>query len=144
MSQEKWAALATLNIAFFLLAAVMEKKLGMHLMGHDIFNSWGKIRRVGPYDLIIADPPSYQKGSFVATKDYPRLLRRLPDLLLPGGLALICLNAPEMPESFLREALAREAPMLEVEQRLPNPPAFADASPDRALKVLVARMPPLP
>ncbi len=114
---------------------------GARFLAHDLFTSWGKVNRLGPYGLVVVDPPSYQKGSFVATKDYPRLLRRLPDLLLPGGLALICLNAPEMPESFLREALAREAPVLEVEQRLPNPPAFADASPDRALKVLVVRHP---
>jgi hypothetical protein len=39
---------------------------------------------MGPYDLVIADPPSFQKGSFVATKDWARLLRRLPDLLREG------------------------------------------------------------
>ncbi len=114
---------------------------GARFLGHDLFTSWGKVNRLGPYGLVIVDPPSYQKGSFVAAKDYPRLLRRLPDLLLPGGHALICLNAPEMPESFLREALAEQAPGLIVEGRLPNPPAFADVSPDRALKVLVVRHP---
>jgi 23S rRNA (cytosine1962-C5)-methyltransferase len=30
-----------------------------------------------------------------------------------------------------------------VEQRLPNPAVFADISPDRALKVLVVRLPGL-
>ena len=104
---------------------------------HDLFHSWGKVTRMGPYELVIMDPPSFQRGSFVAIKDYPRLLRRLPDLLTGDGLALLCLNAPEIPEAFLREALAAEAPELEVRERLPNPPAFADVSPDRALKVLV-------
>ena len=108
-------------------------------LAHDLFSSWGKVTRMGPYDLVIADPPSYQKGSFVANKDWPRLLRRLPDLLKPGGHALLCLNAPEIPEQFLREQLAAQAPELVIEQRLPNPPAFADVSADRALKVLVAR-----
>lgn len=107
---------------------------------HDLFHSWGKLTRLGPYDLVVLDPPSYQKGSFVAQKDYPRLLRRLPGLLAPGGRALICLNAPEIPEAVLREQLAREAPAMVVEQRLPNPAAFADTSPERALKVLVARL----
>lgn len=114
---------------------------GARFLGHNLFTSWGKVNRLGPYGLVIVDPPSYQKGSFVATKDYPRLLRRLPDLLLPGGQALICLNAPEMPETFLRDALAEQAPDLIVEGRLANPPAFDDASPDRALKVLVVRHP---
>jgi 23S rRNA (cytosine1962-C5)-methyltransferase len=106
-------------------------------LAHDLFSSWGKLTRMGPYDLVIADPPSYQKGSFVATKDWPRLVRRLPDLLKPGGRALLCLNAPEIAEQFLRDQLAAEAPMLVIEQRLPNPTAFADVSADRALKVLV-------
>lgn len=108
---------------------------------HDLFHSWGKIKRLGPYDLVIMDPPSFQKGSFVANKDYRRLVRRLPELLLPGGQALLCLNAPEIPESFLHELLATEAPAMRVRERLANPPAFDDISPDRALKVLVAEMP---
>lgn len=116
---------------------------GAKFLAHDLFSSWGKLARLGPYDLVIADPPSYQKGSFIATKDWPRLLRRLPNLLKPGGRALLCLNAPEIPEQFLRDQLATEAPELVIEQRLPNPAAFADVSPDRALKVLVARLPGL-
>ncbi|MEX1167646.1 MAG: class I SAM-dependent methyltransferase [Hydrogenophaga sp.] len=117
---------------------------GAKFLGHDLFSSWGKVTRMGPYGLVIADPPSYQKGSFVATKDYARLVRRLPDLLRPGGHALLCLNAPEIPEQFLRDLLVAEAPGLVIEQRLPNPVVFADVSPDRALKVLIARQPPLP
>jgi 23S rRNA (cytosine1962-C5)-methyltransferase len=108
-------------------------------LAHDLFKSWGKVTRMGPYGLVIADPPSHQKGSFVATKDWPRLLRRLPELLRPGGHALLCLNSPELPEQFLRDLLAVEAPELVIEQRLPNPAAYADVSPDRALKVLVVR-----
>lgn len=114
---------------------------GASFLPHDIFNSWGKLTRSGPYDLVIFDPPSYQKGSFVATKDYARLLRRLPDLLVPGGHALLCLNAPELSEAFLRAQMPVEAPGFDFVRRLPHPPAFADVSPDRALKVLVYRAP---
>ena len=114
---------------------------GASFLPHDIFSSWGKINRSGPYDLVIVDPPSYQKGSFVAGKDYARLLRRLPDLLAPGGHALLCLNAPELGPDFLTEPMQTLAPELTLVQRLPNPPAFADAAPERALKVLVYRAP---
>jgi 23S rRNA (cytosine1962-C5)-methyltransferase len=117
---------------------------GAKFLAHDLFSSWGKVTRMGPYGLVIADPPSHQKGSFVANKDWPRLMRRLPDLLRPGGHALLCLNAPEIPEQFLRDVLAEQAPELELLQRLANPAVFADVAPDRALKVLVARLPPLP
>lgn len=108
---------------------------------HDIFSTWGKITRGGPYDLVIADPPSYQKGSFVATKDYARLMRRLPDLLMPGGHALLCLNAPELGVKFLQGAMQECAPELVFVERLANPAAFEDVDTDRALKVLAYRAP---
>jgi 23S rRNA (cytosine1962-C5)-methyltransferase len=116
---------------------------GASFLAHDIFKTWGKITRGGPYGLVIVDPPSFQKGSFVATKDYQRLMRRLPDLLLPGGQVLLCLNAPELSPAFLQEQMQEAAPELVFEQRLPNPEAFADAAPERALKVLVYRAPAL-
>ncbi|MBV7454916.1 class I SAM-dependent methyltransferase [Acidovorax sp. sif1233] len=116
---------------------------GASFLAHDIFSSWGKITRSGPYGLVIVDPPSYQKGSFVATKDYARLMRRLPDLLAPGGHALLCLNAPELGEGFLREQMQAQAPGLSFVERVDNPAAFADVDPERALKVLVYAAPDL-
>lgn len=116
---------------------------GASFMPHDIFKTWGKINRVGPYGLIIVDPPSYQKGSFVATKDYARLMRRLPDLLIPGGHVLVCLNAPELGLDFLKDQMSELAPDFTLVQRVDNPPAFADVSPERSLKVLVYRAPAL-
>jgi 23S rRNA (cytosine1962-C5)-methyltransferase len=110
---------------------------GASFWAHDIFTSWGKITRTGPYGLVVVDPPSYQKGSFVATKDYARLIRRLPDLVAPGGHVLLCLNAPELSTAFLQEQMQAEAPVLELVERVANPAAFADVDADRALKVLV-------
>jgi 23S rRNA (cytosine1962-C5)-methyltransferase len=110
---------------------------GASFLAHDVFKSWGKLTRTGPYDLVIADPPSHQKGSFVAEKDYAKLMRRLPDLLRPQGHALLCLNSPKLGPGFLQDAMQSEAPTLVFQQRLPNPAAFADASDERSLKVLI-------
>ncbi|MET1081010.1 MAG: class I SAM-dependent methyltransferase [Pseudomonas sp.] len=106
-------------------------------LGHDLFKSWGKISKCGPYDLIIVDPPSFQKGSFVLTQDYRKVLRRLPGLLSEQGQVLACLNDPAIGADFLLEGMAAEAPGLVFQRRLDNPPEFADSFPGGGLKVLV-------
>ncbi|MEZ7834069.1 MAG: class I SAM-dependent methyltransferase [Burkholderiaceae bacterium] len=110
---------------------------GASFLPHDIFKSWGKIARNGPYHLVIVDPPSFQKGSFVATNDYVKLIRRLPALLQPDGVAMICLNAPELDTDFLKALVTAHAPDLRFVQRLANPSEFVDIDPKRALKVLL-------
>ena len=117
---------------------------GATFLMHDIFKTWGKITRSGPYGLVIVDPPSYQKGSFIATKDYAKLMRRLPELLAPGGFALLCLNAPELGLDFLQDQMQELAPELTFVERVANPAVFADVSPERSLKVLAYQMPSLP
>jgi len=113
---------------------------GARFLGHDIFKSWGKLRKLGPYDIVVADPPSNQKGSFVATKDYVRLLRHLPELLADNAEVLLCLNAPELDTQFLRQQVAEAAHELEYLERLPNPASFADISEEKSLKVLRYRL----
>ena len=106
-------------------------------LAHDLFKSWAKLARLGPYDLIIVDPPSLQKGSFVLRRDYCKVLRRLPGLLTPQGRVLACCNDPEVGADFLLTEMAREAPCLQFVERLDNPPEFADADPAGGLKVML-------
>lgn len=106
-------------------------------LGHDLFKSWGAVRKSAPYDLVIIDPPSFQKGSFALTQDYQKILRRLPDLLGEQGVVLACVNDPAIGPEFLIEGMAREAPDLGFVERLENPPEFADIDPDSGLKALV-------
>ncbi|SEJ46072.1 23S rRNA (cytosine1962-C5)-methyltransferase [Azotobacter beijerinckii] len=108
-------------------------------LGHELFKSWGKVKKCGPYDLVIIDPPSFQKGSFALTRDYQKILRRLPELLGGQGTVLACINDPDIGPDFLIEHTAREAPGLRFEQRLENPPEFADIHADSGLKALVFR-----
>jgi 23S rRNA (cytosine1962-C5)-methyltransferase len=85
----------------------------------------------------VIDPPSFQKGSFALTKDYQRILRRLPDLLRPGGQVLACVNSPAVGCDFLIETMRSEAPTLEFKYRLDNPVEFDDVDVQASLKVLV-------
>ncbi len=112
---------------------------GVTFLGHDLFKSWAKVINNGPYDLVIIDPPSFQKGSFLLTKDYQRVLRRLPELLTAQGTVLACMNDPAFGEDFLIDGVTREAPGLHFVQRLANPPEFPDVDPQSGLKALVFR-----
>jgi 23S rRNA (cytosine1962-C5)-methyltransferase len=102
-------------------------------LAHDLFKSWGKLKRGAPYDLIIVDPPSNQAGSFVAEKDYGKILRRLPDLTNSETRILACLNAPHLDETFLRDLFSD----YQFEDRLLRAPGFEDLDPQSALKGLV-------
>ncbi|MBM7454690.1 23S rRNA (cytosine1962-C5)-methyltransferase [Oceanisphaera litoralis] len=106
-------------------------------LGHELFKSWGKVRKLGPYDLIIIDPPSFQKGSFALTQDYHKILRRLPELLTASGQVLACVNDPDIPSRFLIDNMAEQAPALRFVERLDNPPEFEDTDPEAGLKALV-------
>lgn len=109
-------------------------------LGHELFRSWSKVKKYGPYDLVIIDPPSFQKGSFVLTTDYQKVLRRLPELLTARGRVLACINDPAVGTDFLLDGMAQAAPQLHFSQRLENPPEFADSRPDGSLKALVFDM----
>ena len=49
-----------------------------------------------PYDLIILDPPPYQKKAFQGWKDYLKLLNHSRHALAEGGTMLCCLNNPQI------------------------------------------------
>ena len=113
---------------------------GVRYLAHDLFKTFGKLKKMSPYDLIIVDPPSFQQGSFIATKDYPKVLRRLPGFLASGGEALLCLNAPELSLRFLKQQVETAAPELEFIEQLANPASFRETDTDKGLKVLLYRL----
>ncbi len=109
---------------------------GVSYLAHNLFRSWSKLRRSGPFDIVVVDPPSRQPGSFVAEQDYRKVISRLGPLCAPGADVLLCLNSPHLESAFLTELVAEYAPELEFRQRLPNPPQFVDENEELSLKVL--------
>lgn len=109
-------------------------------LGHDLFKSWGKVKRLGPYDIVIADPPSLQKGSVNIKRDYPKIIRRLPELLNTGGQALLCLNSPDLDFDFLKETIKDECPQASVISIVEPPAVFTNIEVDRGLKCLLVRL----
>ncbi|VUD56747.1 Ribosomal RNA large subunit methyltransferase I [Thalassocella blandensis] len=109
----------------------------VHFFAHDIFKSWGKLKKYGPYDIVIIDPPSFQKGSFVAAKDYARLLTRMQSLVTERGMFLACLNSPEVLMQDFKQEIETICPEFQFHSILPENADFPEAEEGRALKLLV-------
>ena len=110
-------------------------------VAENILKSWSRVKKPGPYDLVIIDPPSYQKGSFIAEKDYAKVIRRLPELMPEGGLVLACLNAPELSEGFLKQQFVEQCPQAIFVERVKPHADFPDIDPEQQLKLLVYQVP---
>jgi len=110
-------------------------------LAENIMKSWGRIKKRGPFDVVIIDPPSYQPGSFIAAKDYAKVIRRLPELMPNGGLALVCLNAPELSDEFLKQQFDAQLPEANFVERIEPHTDFPDVNPEQQLKLLVYRVP---
>jgi len=110
---------------------------GVSFLPYNILKSFSNIKRKGPYDLIIIDPPSFQRGSFEATKDYEKIIKKLPQIASEECTLLACLNSPELESSFLIDMIEQWAPSFVFEKRLQNLAEFASADEEKSLKNLV-------
>lgn len=108
---------------------------------HNVMKSFGKIKKHGPYDMVVIDPPSIQTGSFQLRRDYPKLMSRLADWIKPNAKALLCCNDPLIDASEF-EAWMYENITLKFElQRLEQPLDFPEKNLNRALKVYRVKFP---
>lgn len=108
-------------------------------MPYDILKSWNRIKKEGPYDIIIIDPPSFQKGSFAATKDYEKIIKKLPELASENCIVLSCLNAPELDSDFIKQKFEEFAPTFKFEKRLENLKEFITNNEEKSLKNLILK-----
>jgi len=110
---------------------------GCRFMPYNILKSWSRIRKAGPYDLIIIDPPSFQRGSFAATSDYEKIIRRLKELAAKECTVLSALNAPELDTAFIKTLFKENAPEFTFVERLKNMESFPSSDEERSLKNLI-------
>lgn len=110
---------------------------GVSFLSYNILKSFSSLKRKGPYDLIIIDPPTFQRGSFEATKDYEKIIKKLPQIASEDCILLSCLNSPELESEFILNMIKEWAPSFEFVQRLNNVKEFASADENTSLKNLV-------
>jgi len=110
---------------------------GISFHPYNILKSFSRIKKKGPYDLIIIDPPTFQKGSFEATKDYRKLIMKLPQIASEDCLLLACLNSPDLDVEFIKALIKELAPSFKFVNRLENVKEFASLDEEKSLKNLV-------
>ena len=105
--------------------------------GVNILKSYARLKKYAPYDVLICDPPQFQKGRIDIKRDYAKILRRVPDLLSPSASMVLCLNSPELGECFLHDLVDDVCPQFSFKLKINPPEVFRDLEPDRGLKTLI-------
>jgi len=101
----------------------------------EIFRSFSRLRQLGPFDLIICDPPHSQGKNFTAENHWPKLIDKIPSLLAPQGELIACLNAPHLETSYLRDLVQTKIPSLQEQSCLAAGDDFPEADARRALSI---------
>ncbi len=106
----------------------------------NILKSFGRINKRGPYDLIICDPPTFQKGSIDLVRDYPKMIRRFVEFLNKDGLLFLCINTPHLGSltgvDFLSNMMKENAPNFKLIDEIKPPEVYNDVQ-DKGTKVLI-------
>ncbi|MCJ8338224.1 MAG: class I SAM-dependent methyltransferase [Pseudomonadales bacterium] len=114
-----------------------QDKAASQFMPYDMLKSWSRIKKPGPYDIVVIDPPSFQPGSFIAERDYCKVLRRLSQLTTADAKVMLCHNDPEQSSQFIRTLMATQCREFVFEQHLPVPEDFAEQDVEKSVKVLI-------
>lgn len=107
---------------------------------HNLFTSWGRVKQFGRYDVVIIDPPTRQRGSFDAEKDYGAVVKRLSSLCNPGAEIIACLNSPFLKSTWMLSLFETHCPAAEFVENLPVAPEYPDLEPEMGLKIFRFRM----
>jgi len=94
---------------------------------YNILKAFAKLKKQAPYDIIIIDPPTHQKGSFIAEKDYIKIIKKLPELSHGNTTLLACINSPSFSKKELVEMIESNS-SFKFQKRIPNPEEYTDST----------------
>lgn len=107
--------------------------------GVNIFTSWSRVKKHAPFDLLVCDPPSFQKGSVNIERDYKKIISRIPQFMNRGAELMLCLNSPDLSADFLRQTVQEHCTDCEFIEEISPPAVFKEAMAGKGLKVLLFR-----
>ncbi len=103
---------------------------------YNLFKSFGRLQKLGPFDLVIIDPPYQQGTSFKAERDWPKILRKLPSLLSCNGEVVAAVSAPKLGRSFLRQQFESCLPAATILAEIAAAGEdFPESEPDKGLHI---------
>lgn len=106
----------------------------------NILKSFGRIKKQGPYDLIICDPPTFQKGSVDIARDYPKIIRRSLEFISENGVLFLCINSPHLGsltgKDFLLKTMQGNAPNFRLVDEIKPPDVYKETQ-NKGTKILI-------
>ena len=109
----------------------------MIFLSHDIRKSFNKIKKQGPWDIIIFDPPTDQGLSSKVERDYAKVIRQMPEWLDHNCKLIACLNATHLSNNDLKKMVEDVVPNLRLENEIARPRSFIDKNSEGRLKVFI-------
>jgi len=102
----------------------------------EIFRSFSRLRKLAPFDMIICDPPDEQGSSFRPQRDWPKLARKLPELLFDDGELILCLSSPRMSTSYIDGLFKNISSPLQLLSNYQSGDDFPESDPEKGLNIL--------
>jgi len=104
---------------------------------YDIMNSFGNLKKKGPYDLVLIDPPTNQGDSFKVERDYFKIIKKLSDMTNPQAQVMACLNSPFLTSEFLLNAFKDHAPNFIFHEKISSSFESMESNSEEGLKILI-------
>lgn len=108
---------------------------------HKLLKSWGRIKQLGRYDIVLIDPPTRQHGSFDVTKNYRAIMKKLSSLCAPGAKVIATINSPFLSGEYLQKLFEEHNPEGAYLGDMAVAPEFEDKYPERGLNICLFEMP---
>lgn len=114
--------------------AINNLNSGVKFWKLNILKSFPKIKRAAPFDIVVIDPPTFQRGSFEVERDYEKIVKNLPDILAKDAIVVSALNAPYLDYDFLDKIYKKHTNLKKIKE-LEQVKEYCNKEPKEGLKI---------
>ncbi len=112
---------------------------GIFFHKKNVLKSMGWLSKKGPFDVVVYDPPSFQRSRFDYAKDYQKVIRQLPKVVKSGGYVISCLNSPFEKSEFIVDLYRNELQDFDYVNTLYSPAEFEEENKENGVKICIFR-----